>query len=108
MRVLHVSVSYDAQTSDHRAVQRLHAITQCRSRYGIDLSVGQYLWLCDEVWACGYGAGSAHAERAGHRGDKRYLVTVRGCWVLAAWSEVTMQIATFLPSSCRLVDRQQN
>lgn len=97
-------MSFDARTGDHRAVQRLHAIARCQARYRIRLSVGQYLWMCDEVWASKYGSGSACVESVpGY--PNRFFVLIQSRYTLVAWSELTMQIATFLPVASELVDR---
>lgn len=100
-------MSFDARTGDHRAVQRLHAIARCQARYRLRLSVGQYLWICDEVWASKYGSGSADVEPVpGY--PNRYFVLIQSRYVLVAWSELTGQIATFLPTSSRVADRPSN
>lgn len=99
-------MSFDAETRDHRRIQRFHAMAACERRYGFPLTHGDYAMICDRVWAYLHGAGDDSVERVGRPATQRYYVRYKGFLLLVAWSNVTLQIATFLPRWSDLSDRE--
>lgn len=77
----------------------------CKARYGWEPSHSVYQLICDQVWAKIYGSGSERVEQVGPHNAGRYFVQIAGSRVLVAWSDVTLQIATFLPVTCEISDR---
>ena len=99
-------MSFDSETRDHRRIQRYHAIETCRKRYGIVLNHTSYALICDRLWAHIHGSGDGEVERVGPRSKQRYYVTFSGTLMLVAWSDVTLQVATFLPRWCDMSERE--
>ena len=98
-------MSFDSETPAHRRIQRYHAMNQCLLRYGWYPDHNVYALICDQVWSAIYGTGSDRVEQVGPKRTGRFFVRIQGAWVLVAWSDVTLQIATFLPLTCELSDR---
>jgi hypothetical protein len=86
---------------EHRLLQRHHAIAQYIKRYGIRLKLTEYLDFCDRAYAHIHGNGAAGiAGPFSGYGKNRYLLSIGGRWVIAAWDSEQRQIVTFIPTSC--------
>jgi hypothetical protein len=81
----------------HRMAQRVHAIQRCAERYGILLTISEYLTISDRIWAYVHGNGCAGVEQIGGKNVDRYFVRFNDVLLLVGWSKETYQVSTFLP-----------
>lgn len=77
-------------------------------RYGVALSLEQYVQLCDRVWAFIHtGIETKGVSRAGGVKKAIFFVWYMRTPMLVGWHEGTCQISTFLSRSDRIADREK-
>jgi hypothetical protein len=91
-----------------RIRQRNHAMKRCKERYGIELTLKDYIHLCDRVWT--FADGLEDSDRLGVYAvtgfrEPKFFVWFRGIIMLVSWSIRTQQINTSLNTRDWTADR---
>jgi hypothetical protein len=80
----------------------VHCRERARERYGLDLTLFDYRWLCGQIER----ADSANTRFMVRQTFERsiWLLRVNGIWCVVAWSEQYRNILSFLPITSEFDD----